>query len=114
MLYFAFHGDLLLKSLNPKLYGQRSVFVPKMPSLGLLLEEPLFHSYNEKIAAINANLPSSDPFVRPAIDFEIHREKMNNFKEVFIYKNMREVEDRDGLYICFLLPALRFLIDEQI
>ena len=72
-----------------------------MPSLGLLLEEPLFHSYNDKVAATNANLPPDDPFVRPAIDFEIHREKMNNFKEAFIYKNMREVEDRDGLWVVF-------------
>ncbi|KAF9475007.1 pseudouridine synthase [Pholiota conissans] len=81
-----------------ELYGQRSVFVPKMPSLGLLLEEPLFNSYNEKIAAINAKLKPTDPEYRPLIDFDVHREKMNAFKEIFIYKNMREVEDRDGLF----------------
>ena len=62
-----------------------------MPSLGLLLEEPLFHSYNDKVAATNANLPPDDPFVRPAIDFEIHREKTSKFKEVSICNNMREI-----------------------
>lgn len=93
-----------------KLYGQRSVFVPKMPSLGLLLEEPLFNSYNEKITAINAKLKPEDPEYRPLIDFDVHREKMNAFKEVFIYKNMREVEDRDGLYGSPFLINLDFLL----
>ncbi|KAF8202256.1 pseudouridine synthase [Pholiota molesta] len=51
-----------------------------------------------KITAINAKLKPEDPEYRPLIDFDVHREKMNAFKEVFIYKNMREVEDRDGLF----------------
>ncbi|PPQ67899.1 hypothetical protein CVT26_007099 [Gymnopilus dilepis] len=81
-----------------ELYGQRDVFVPKMPSLGLLLEEPLFESYNERMAVINSKLQPSDPEYRPLIDFEQYRTQINEFKEKFIYKNMREVEDRDGLF----------------
>jgi tRNA pseudouridine38-40 synthase len=80
-----------------ELYGQRDVFVPKMPSLGLLLEEPLFDSYNQRMSVINEKFQPGDPDYRPLIDFGIHREKMDAFKDKFIYKNMREVEDRDGL-----------------
>ena len=68
-----------------------------MPSLGLLLEEPLFDSYNQRMTLINEKFQPGDPDYRPLIDFGIHREKMNAFKDKFIYKNMREVEDRDGL-----------------
>ena len=68
-----------------------------MPALGLLLEEPLFGSYNERMETLNEKLQPSDPDYRPVIDFDIHREKMNAFKEEYIYTNMREVEDRDGL-----------------
>lgn len=68
-----------------------------MPSLGLLLEQPLFGSYNGRMAIINEKLEPSDAEYRPLIDFEVHREKIDAFKEEYIYKNMREVEDRDGL-----------------
>ncbi|KAF8906213.1 pseudouridine synthase [Gymnopilus junonius] len=81
-----------------ELYGQRDVFVPKMPSLGLLLEEPQFESYNERMVVINSKLQPTDPEFRPLIDFEQYRSQINEFKDEFIYKNMREVEDRDGLF----------------
>lgn len=68
-----------------------------MPALGLLLEEPLFESYNQRMAIINQKFKPSDAEYRPLIDFTQHRDNMNKFKEQFIYKVMREVEDRDGL-----------------
>lgn len=68
-----------------------------MPALGLLLEEPLFESYNKRMAVINEKFKPTDPDYRPLIDFGQHRDKMEAFKEQFIYKNMRDVEDRDGL-----------------
>ncbi|PPQ63809.1 hypothetical protein CVT24_009804 [Panaeolus cyanescens] len=81
-----------------ELYGQRSIFVPKMPALGLLLEEPLFTSYNQRMGVINEKFKPTDPDYRPPIDFDIFRDQINAFKEQFIYKNMREIEDRDGLF----------------
>jgi len=81
-----------------ELYGQREVFVPKMPSLGLLLEEPLFDSYNQRMGVINSKLEPTDHEYRPLIDFDLHRDKINAFKEKFIYQNMRQIEDRDGLF----------------
>lgn len=84
-------------SFSFQLYGPKIVFIPKMPALGLLLEEPLFDSYNQRMAALNEKLQPTDHEYRPVIDFDVHREKMNSFKEKYIYSNMREVEDRDGL-----------------
>lgn len=68
-----------------------------MPSLGLLLEEPIFDSYNTRMAAVNQKLDPSDFDFRPPISFEAHREAIDAFKQKYIYDNMREVEDRDGL-----------------
>ncbi|KAM6497070.1 Pseudouridine synthase [Amanita muscaria] len=81
-----------------ELYSPRIVLVPKMPSLGLLLEEPVFESYNGRMAIINDKLDPSDPAYRPPIDFDLYRDQIVEFKDDFIYKNMREVEDQTGLF----------------
>lgn len=81
-----------------ELYKSSMVFIPKMPSLGLLLEEPLFHSYNARVTASNEKLKPTDADYRPEIDFDIHREKIDAFKEEFIYKNMRGIEDQTGMF----------------
>ncbi|KAF9525339.1 pseudouridine synthase [Crepidotus variabilis] len=86
----------------PELFGQRSVFVPKMPALGLLLEEPLFDSYNQRMTVINEKLKPTDADYRPPIDFEQYRDSIEAFKTRFIHKTMREVEDRDGLFDAWL------------
>ncbi|KAH9479442.1 tRNA pseudouridine synthase 1 [Psilocybe cubensis] len=85
-------------SIINELYDEREVFVPKMPSLGLLLEEPLFDSYNQRMSVINAKLEPKDPEYRPLIDFDLYRDQINAFKDKFIYTTMRGVEDRDGLF----------------
>jgi tRNA pseudouridine38-40 synthase len=68
-----------------------------MPALGLLLENPIFDSYNRKVARVNTKLQPTDAEYRPPIDFEVHRNEMEKFKEEFICSNMRNVEDRDGM-----------------
>ena len=67
-----------------------------MPYLGLLLECPIFESYNARVATLNnqGNLKPSDTEYRGPVDFEAHAEEMLRFKEEFIYKKMRESEDR--------------------
>jgi tRNA pseudouridine38-40 synthase len=98
------------------MYGPRVVNVPKMPSLGLLLEHPIFGSYNDKVTRINENLQPTDAEYRPPIDFDIHRDTMNNFKQEHIYDNMRATEDRygvsvrmhDSLYNLLMLHSRRF------
>lgn len=82
-----------------ELYGPRMVMVPKMPALGLLLEYPIFESYNGRIAANNEKLKDpSDADYRPDIDFEVHRRAIDDFKQKYIYDNMRNTEDRCGIF----------------
>ncbi|KAJ7509764.1 pseudouridine synthase [Mycena galericulata] len=81
-----------------ELYGPRDVFIPKMPALGLLLEQPIFDSYNTRVARVNEKLTPEDTEYRPPIDFAVHEEAIAAFKQTHIYDNMRRVEDRDGLF----------------
>ncbi|KAF7308256.1 PseudoU-synth-1 domain-containing protein [Mycena chlorophos] len=83
-----------------ELYGPRNVFIPKMPALGLLLEQPIFDSYNIRVKSANEKLQNgeADPDYRPAIEFAVHQDRMEAFKEEWIYRNMRMVEERDALF----------------
>lgn len=82
---------------NEQLYGPRTVFIPKMPALGLLLEYPIFDSYNRKVAESTAQLQPTDPEYRNPIDFEVHREKIDAFKQEHIYSRMRSIEEQGGM-----------------
>ncbi len=73
--------------------------IPKMPSLGLLLEHPLFNSYNLRMQEVNVNVEQADPEYRPAIDFDLHAEKITAFKEQYIYSRMRSSEERVEVYV---------------
>ncbi|KIJ65635.1 hypothetical protein HYDPIDRAFT_88408 [Hydnomerulius pinastri MD-312] len=83
-----------------ELYGPRMVLVPKMPALGLLLEYPIFQSYNNRISSVNERekWDSSNPFFRENIDFEQYREAIDDFKQKFIYDGMRATEDQHGIF----------------
>jgi tRNA pseudouridine38-40 synthase len=81
-----------------ELYGPNEMFVPKMPSLGLLLEQPIFDSYNRRVEGINEKLQPTDAEYRPPINFDIYKEKIQTFKQKHIYDNMRNIEDRSGLF----------------
>ncbi|GBE86651.1 tRNA pseudouridine synthase 1 [Sparassis crispa] len=84
--------------LIDELYGPRKVRIPKTPALGLLLEYPIFGSYNKRIAAANEGVQQSDPAYRPPIDFEIHREALDRFKQEHIYSRMRSIEEQEGMF----------------
>jgi len=81
-----------------ELYGPKVVFIPRMPSLGLLLEGPIFDSYNTKVSAVNQKLQPTDVEYRPPIDFSLHSSAIGEFKQKYIYDTMRIVEDRHGLF----------------
>ncbi|KAG8220964.1 hypothetical protein J3R82DRAFT_2469 [Butyriboletus roseoflavus] len=83
-----------------ELYGPRVVLVPKMPALGLLLEYPIFDSYNQKVTTVNEREKYDGSHVdfRPPIDFEQYRERIDTFKQKFIYEDMRTTEDRYGIF----------------
>ncbi|CCL98597.1 uncharacterized protein FIBRA_00599 [Fibroporia radiculosa] len=69
-----------------------------MPALGLLLEYPIFDTYTRKIANVNEKLQPSDPDYRPAIDFELHRDVIEQFKQEHIYSRMRSIEDQEAVF----------------
>ncbi|TFK85496.1 tRNA pseudouridine synthase [Polyporus arcularius HHB13444] len=81
-----------------EMYGPRQVFIPKMPALGLLLEYPIFESYSKRVAGVNEKLQPDDPEYRPAIDFEVHRAQLDEFKQHHIYSKMRSIEDQFGIF----------------
>ena len=113
--------------------------IPKAPALGLLLEEPLFESYNRKLAAANAafeeqiasivgkagtgptstgspsvDVPSvPDPpldarsteklnlarsALRPLLSFAPFETQIEEFKQKYIYADMRGREEKEGVF----------------
>ncbi|KAJ4469598.1 pseudouridine synthase [Lentinula aciculospora] len=82
-------------SVLDEMFKLTTIHIPKMPALGLLLEHPVFTGYNTKLAK---KLTPSDPDYREPIDFENYSEEMNTFKQRSIYDNMRNIEDRKGLF----------------
>ena len=82
-----------------------------MPSLGLLLEHPIFESYNRKSATANTErkLDPTDNDYRPPIDFDIHEEAIRDFKEAQIYSKMRANEERIEVYVFHFLSDSSFL-----
>ena len=72
-----------------------------MPSLGLLLENPIFESYSKRVSDITTskNLKEDHPDYRPAIDFEVYRDEIEKFKVEHIYSRMRASEDRVEVYV---------------
>jgi hypothetical protein len=70
-----------------------------MPSLGLLLEQPVFDSYNAKVSKINEKLQPTDAEYRQPIDFDVYRDDIEVFKQEHIYSKMRAIEDQFGMQV---------------
>ncbi|KAL8746454.1 MAG: hypothetical protein Q9190_001516 [Brigantiaea leucoxantha] len=71
-------------------YEADKLSIPKAPSLGLLLERPVFDSYNK-------NLSGSDGERRP-IDFSRYEKEIDEFKQREIYERIYREEERDDTY----------------
>jgi tRNA pseudouridine38-40 synthase len=67
-------------------YGPANISIPKAPALGLLLERPVFDSYNEKAVK---------EYSREKIDFDKYQREMDEFKQREIYDRMFRDEERD-------------------
>ena len=65
-------------------YLSQRLSIPKAPSLGLLLERPVFDAYNEKLVG----------FGREPIDFKRVEKEMSEFKQREIYERIFREEDR--------------------
>jgi len=67
-------------------YLPQRLNVPKAPSLGLLLERPVFDAYNEKLLG----------FGREAIDFGKYEKEIEEFKQREIYERIFGEEEQHG------------------
>ncbi|KAI9310663.1 pseudouridine synthase [Dichotomocladium elegans] len=94
-------GILATRSDTPRSVIHRSfepgikINIPKAPALGLLLEQPLFNSYNQSIA----QRPDRQP-----IHFEYFRDEMQVFKEKRIIAQIFDTEFHDNT--CEISPVL--------
>ena len=67
------------------------VSIPKAPSLGLLLERPVFDKYNEKLIE----------FGREPIDFGRYEKEVSEFKQREIYERIFRDEEKDNIFLAF-------------
>ena len=77
-------------SIIQESYGSTTISIPKAPGLGLLLEAPVFESYNER--AVNE-------FKREKIDFKKYAKEMLEFKQREIYDRIFREEEKDHQYV---------------
>ena len=65
-------------------YGRQKISIPKAPGLGLLLERPVFNSYNDRAVR---------EFKLEKIDFDKYRKETDEFKQREIYDRIFREED---------------------
>ncbi|MCJ1246020.1 tRNA pseudouridine synthase 1 [Trapelia coarctata] len=70
-------------------YMADKIVIPKAPGLGLLLERPVFDSYNAKMAGQNDRNP---------IGFKKYEKEMEEFKQREIYERIFREEERDNQF----------------
>jgi tRNA pseudouridine38-40 synthase len=73
-----------------KSFGKDVVRIPKAPGLGLLLERPVFDSYNAKSAKQHG---------RETIDFDKYNDKIEEFKEKEIYQRIFREEAEGNQWV---------------
>ncbi|KAF2277974.1 pseudouridine synthase [Westerdykella ornata] len=79
-------------SIIEESFGNVTVRIPKAPGLGLLLERPVFDSYNEKQAAQHG---------REKIDFSKYDKEIEDFKEREIYQRIFREEAQGNQFNSF-------------
>lgn len=68
-------------------YGEDVISIPKAPSLGLLLERPVFDSYNKR---------ARSEFGREALDFSKYDQEVGDFKQKEIYERIYRDEEKNN------------------
>ena len=72
-------------------YGPDKISIPKAPGLGLLLERPVFDTYNER---------ASTKFGKDKIDFGKFEDEIAEFKNREIYERIFREEEEGNQYVC--------------
>ncbi|KAF4638052.1 hypothetical protein G7Y89_g5 [Cudoniella acicularis] len=79
-------------SIIQESYGQATISIPKAPGLGLLLERPVFDTYNEQ---------AKTKYEREKIDFDKFQKEMDEFKQREIYDRIFREEEKDHQFHTF-------------
>lgn len=69
-------------------YERRRISIPRAPGFGLLLERPVFDTYNSR-----AQANGKDP-----LDFDVYEKEMRAFKDAEIYKRIWNVEEEQNVF----------------
>lgn len=93
-------------SLIPKTFEENKINIPKAPALGLLLERPIFKVYNDKMRT------KSNQVERDIVDFDVYKNKINAFKEEWIYKKIFEAENQEHVFDGYLTSLDAHLGDD--
>ena len=80
-------GALDPAAFVPQTYGPARVSIPKAPGLGLLLERPVFNSYNQRAV---------DSLGLEALDFSNYEKEIRAFKDEHIYRRIFELEEKEN------------------
>lgn len=83
-------------SLIQQTFGEKRINIPKAPALGLLLERPVFDVYNDKL------LQKTSKEDRIKIDFDVHKDKIETFKQEWIYSKIFDTEIQEHVFDGFL------------
>ncbi|CAK7271247.1 tRNA pseudouridine synthase 1 [Sporothrix epigloea] len=73
-------------------YGSRRISIPRAPGFGLLLERPVFDSYNSKAQASHN---------KESLDFERYEKELQAFKDCQIYGRIWDVEETQNVFHAF-------------
>lgn len=71
-------------------YTNHKISIPKAPGLGLLLERPVFDSYNKRAV---------EDLQREKIDFTKYEAEINEFKQREIYERIYREEEKENQYV---------------
>jgi tRNA pseudouridine38-40 synthase len=72
-------------------FGETKINIPKAPALGLLLEQPVYDSYNNRLKE----------FGHDALGFAPYEEEMDKFKHAFIYDKIFKEEQQEHVFSGF-------------
>lgn len=73
-------------------FGENKINIPKAPALGLLLEQPVYDGYNQKLTG---------DFGREALGFDKYEKEMDAFKHKFIYDKIFNEEQKEHVFSGF-------------
>ncbi|CAK7230663.1 tRNA pseudouridine synthase 1 [Sporothrix bragantina] len=73
-------------------YGPRRISIPRAPGFGLLLERPVFDSYNSRAQSQHGKEP---------LDFKLYETELQAFKDHQIYGRIWDVEETQNVFHAF-------------